>query len=406
MKKMLDFSSYTRKINESSKENFSQGIKKYYPDFYKELIENTKYYLNRGLDGNFGLDDFQGGEIITFEPSGSDKKIKFHLFRPSNGIQSYVQSKGSLKDLLELDVNSINNYLSSIGFSGITLDEMLERFRSKYGNMNTNVNLDRWPNPIVNRSSWRSTLSDIFMNYYSVIFDIISEFQKKEGITKREKINLEDILNLPEFKDLNKIGFYSTTTPSIWKNGNFRFTHPFLSYTPDFSGKDGSLDTITIYQGGPVRLTTSSRPALVTSAPGFTLNTKEDWAKKISWVNSYLKRKILKDKFGITSKKEQESLASLDSEDFLMKLFEIGGEKFNNFLQEILDSPQAKVGILESKDLIKKMITQDPEKTARTFKEFYQRKEIKDVIDGLPQKTQDEFKFALGILGDLNQLGF
>ena len=399
MKKILDFSSYNSKINESRKEIISQDIKKSYPDFYKELIKNSKYYLNRGLDGNFGLDDFQGGEIIAFEPSGSDKKIKFHLFRPSNAIQSYEQSKGSLKDLLELDVNSINNYLSSIGFSGITLNEILERFRSKYGNMNSNVNLDRWPNPIVNRSSWRSTLSDIFMNYYSVIFDIISDFQKKEGITKREKISLDDILNLPEFKELEKIGFYSTTTPAIWKNGNIRFTHPFLKFRD-------VLDTITIYQGGPVRLTIDSRPALVTSAPGFTLNTKEDWAKKITWVNSYLKRKILKDKFGISSKKEQETLSFLDNEDFLMKLFEIGGEKFDNFLQEILDSPQAKEGILGSKGLIQKMIEQDPEKTARIFKEFYREKEIEDAVRDLPQKTQDEFKFALGILGDLSQLGF
>ena len=399
MKKILDFSSYNSKINESRKEIISQDIKKSYPDFYKELIKNSKYYLNRGLDGNFGLDDFQGGEIIAFEPSGSDKKIKFHLFRPSNAIQSYAQSKGSLKDLLELDVNSINNYLSSIGFSGITLDEILERFRSKYGNMNSNVNLDRWPNPIVNRSSWRSTLSDIFMNYYSVIFDIISDFQKKEGITKREKISLDDILNLPEFKELEKLGFYSTTTPAIWKNGNIRFTHPFLKFRD-------VLDTITIYQGGPVRLTIDSRPALVTSAPGFTLNTKEDWAKKITWVNSYLKRKILKDKFGISSKKEQETLSSLDNEDFLMKLFEIEGEKFDNFLQEILDSPQAKEGILGSKGLIQKMIEQDPEKTARIFKEFYREKEIEDAVRDLPQKTQDEFKFALGILGDLSQLGF
>jgi hypothetical protein len=399
MKKILDFSSYNSKINESRKEIISQDIKKSYPDFYKELIKNSKYYLNRGLDGNFGLDDFQGGEIIAFEPSGSDKKIKFHLFRPSNAIQSYEQSKGSLKDLLELDVNSINNYLSSIGFSGITLNEILERFRSKYGNMNSNVNLDRWPNPIVNRSSWRSTLSDIFMNYYSVIFDIISDFQKKEGITKREKISLDDILNLPEFKELEKIGFYSTTTPAIWKNGNIRFTHPFLKFRD-------VLDTITIYQGGPVRLTIDSRPALVTSAPGFTLNTKEDWTKKITWVNSYLKRKILKDKFGISSKKEQETLSSLDNEDFLMKLFEIEGEKFDNFLQEILDSSQAKEGILGSKGLIQKMIEQDPEKTARIFKEFYREKEIEDAVRDLPQKTQDEFKFALWILGDLSQLGF
>jgi hypothetical protein len=89
-----------------------------------------------------------------------------------------------------------------------------------------------------------------------------------------------------------------------------------------------------------------------------------------------------------------------------MKIFEIGGDKFNNFLQEILDSPQSKGGILGSKYLIKKMIEEDPEKTARIFKEFYREKEIEEAVRELPQKTQDEFKFALGILGDLNQLGF
>ena len=89
-----------------------------------------------------------------------------------------------------------------------------------------------------------------------------------------------------------------------------------------------------------------------------------------------------------------------------MKLFEIEEEKFDNFLQEILDSPQAKEGILGSKGLIQKMIEQEPEKTARIFKEFYKEKEIEEAVRELPQKTQDEFKFALGILGDLSQLGF
>jgi hypothetical protein len=343
--------------------------------------------LNRGLDGKFGLEDFQDGEILTFEPSGFDKKIKFHLYKPSREINSYIENKGSLEYLLGLDLLSINGYLSSIGMPPITLDQIIDMFKAKSAK-----DYREWP-------LGYSSLIGIFVYYYDVIINIILDAQRRSTSSKTKKINLEDVLNLPEFKEIEKLGFYSTTTPAIWKNGNIRFTHPFLKFRD-------VLDTVTIYQGGPVRLTSSSRPALVTAAPGFTLNTKEDWAKKITWVNSYLKRKILKDKFGITSKKEQESLASLNSEDFLMKLFEIGGEKFDNFLQEILDSPQAKVGILESKDLIKKMITQDPEKTARTFKEFYQRKEIEDAVKDLPQKTQDEFKFALGILGDLNQLGF
>jgi hypothetical protein len=405
MKRVLDFASYNSNINESTKEIYSEELRKSYKDFYRKLTEqNIKYYLNRGLSGNFAVDDFQDGKILTFEPTGSENKIKFHLFKISSGIDPCIQSNGSLQDLLKLDLASINNYFSSIGVPKMTFDELMNAFDSKasqrYGGYKyTEILLHKWPNIINLKIGEGSYLYYVFIYYYSVVIELILDAEKKSASSKSEKLDLNDVLNLPEFKELEKLGFYSTTTPAIWKNGNVRFTHPFLRFRD-------VLDTITIYQGGPVRLTINSRPALVTAAPGFNLNTKEDWKKKISWANSYLKRKILKDKFGITSKTEQENLSSLDNEDFLMKLFEIEEEKFDNFLQEILDSPQAKEGILGSKGLIQKMIEQEPEKTARIFKEFYKEKEIEEAVRELPQKTQDEFKFALGILGDLSQLGF
>lgn len=408
MKKVLDFASYSGNINESTKETYSEELRKSYKDFYRELAkENIKYYLNRGLSGKFGVGDFQDGKILTFEPTGSENKIQFHLFKISSGIDPFIKSNGTLEDLLKLDLGSINNYFSSIGIPKMTLDELtnsLDPRARRYGKDYKQVLLNlknTYSGGLVGRY-----FHEAFLYYYSIILEKIMDAQKKSTSSKKEKINLDDILNLPEFKELEKLGFYSTTTPAIWKNGNFRFTHPFLRYENNMVSGDLGHNTVTIYQGGPVRLTTSFRPALVSSAPGFSLNTKEDWKKKIAWVDSFLKRKILKDKFDVISKEEQESLSSLNSEDFLMKLFEIGGDKFNNFLQEILDSPQSKKGILTSKNIIKKMIEEDPEKTARIFKEFYKEKEIEDVVRGLPQKTQDEFKFALGILGDLNQLGF
>ena len=405
MKKVLDFASYNSNINESTKEIYSEELRKSYKDFYRKLTEqNIKYYLNRGLSGKFDVDDFQDGKILTFEPTGSENKIKFHLFKISSGIDPCIQSNGSLEDLLKLDLDSINNYFSSIGVPKMTLDELMNSFDSKatqrYGGYKyTEILLHKWPNIINLKIREGSYLKYVFTYYYSVVLELILDAEKKSTSSKGEKLDLKDVLNLPEFKELEKLGFYSTTTPAIWKNGNVRFTHPFLRSRDD-------LDTITIYQGGPVRLTINSRPALVTAAPGFNLNTKEDWKKKIVWVNSYLKRKILKDKFGITSKIEQENLSSLDNENFLKKLFEIEGDKFESFLQEIQNSPQSIGGIFKAKDLIKKMIEEDPEKTARIFKEFYREKEIEEAVRELPQKTQDEFKFALGILGDLSQLGF
>lgn len=405
MKKVLDFDSYSNNINESTKEIYSEELRKSYKDFYRKLTEqNIKYYLNRGLSGKFDVGDFQDGKILTFEPTGSENKIKFHLFKISSGIDPCIQSNGSLEDLLKLDLDSINNYFSSIGVPKMTFDELMNAFDSKathrYGGYKyTEILLHKWPNIINLKIRDGSYLNSVFTYYYSVILERVMDAEKKSASSKSEKLDLNDVLNLPEFKELEKLGFYSTTTPAIWKNGNVRFTHPFLR------SRD-VLDTITIYQSGPVRLTINSRPAIVTAAPGFNLNTKEDWKKKIAWVNSYLKRKILKDKFGITSKIEQENLSSLDSENFLRKLFKIEEDKFNNFLHEILDSPQSKKGILGSKNLIKKMIEEDPEKTARIFREFYREKEIEEAIRELPQKTQDEFKFALGILGDLSQLGF
>lgn len=59
---------------------------------------------------------------------------------------------------------------------------------------------------------------------------------------------IDDVKKLPLFNLLEKLGFYDSTSPVIWRHGNMRIYNDVL-YMNDPS------DCITIYRNGPVRKT-------------------------------------------------------------------------------------------------------------------------------------------------------
>lgn len=411
MKKILDYKTFSN-MNDSFnavKESL-EGIDsvKYYknnfPKFYKEFVEYLKYYSKRGFVSTPDISEFQDGYIPTVKPQGYEGEIKFHLFQVTEDLDTVQQSKGSLDELLEMDAKSINEYL---GYSAVDAKELKSRIKKCEENENNPVlitifKITDWPNVVKSKNWDYLRIIDLF--YYSPLIEIIKE---KESSIKKENIELKDILDLPEYKNIEKLGFYSTTTPQIWKNGNFRITHPMLDYKESFISA-GGRDTITIYTNGPVRITNGGRPAMITSAPGFTLNSKADWAKKLDWVNDFIKKKILRDFFDVKDKVSQEKLLKLypSNEDFLSDLVVTKEKEFEEFLEKINSDKKSLENIISNKKLIKDLAMVDPEGTANLFSAYSKRKELQEVADELPQKTQEEFKYALGILGDLSSLGF
>jgi len=380
-----------------------------FPKFYKGFIEDLKYYSKRGFVSTPDISEFQDGYIPTIKPQGYEGEIKFHLFQVTKDLDKVQQSKGSLDELLEMDANSINEYLTKKGYSLVDAEQLKLRIKNeeeKYRNLGYNLyfKITDWPD-VVKKSNW-DYLVNMGLLYYKPLIGMIKE--KESSSIKKENIELKDILNLPEYKELQKLGFYSTTTPQIWKNGNFRITHPILDYGAGFTVGEEGRDVITIYSNGPVRLTSNGRPAMITSAPGFNLNTKEDWSKKLEWVNGFVKRKILKDAFDIRDKASQEKLAKADfsNDRFLVDLADIKEKEFKEFLEKMKADEKSIDGIVSNKTLIKSLAMDNPEATARFFKDYAKRKEIQEVANELPQKTQEEFKYALEILWDLSSLGF
>ena len=132
-------------------------------------------------------------------------------------------------------------------------------------------------------------------------------------------------------------------------------------------------DYVTIYSNGPIRGTSSGRPFIMGSAPGSPITNMKEFMEKLKWVLSYLKKKIGKDVFDITTKVPLEELVKTDTKGFFSMLFRREPAKFLEWLdkQEQLVAKEA----LKSIDL-KDFIEEDPVKAASILRKYYNVPEI------------------------------
>lgn len=102
---------------------------------------------------------------------------------------------------------------------------------------------------------------------------------------------IEDVKKLPLFNLLEKLGFYDSTSPVIWRHGNMRIYNDVL-YMNDPS------ECITIYGNGPVRKTVKGM--FGTGAPHILKNFNSnisslgDWNIRFAYLVNWSRKRYAK----------------------------------------------------------------------------------------------------------------
>jgi hypothetical protein len=368
------------------------------PEFRRELnkelstIKNEiKYYLNRGLKGHFDLVKIGDKTHPTLFLDGSNIPLVFTAFYVNNtGNLELVKNtsiplEDQINKLLEKDLSSINAFLSSVGKNPIPKDFFLNSFKNDFYNG-------------IRKEDGSQYMSKII----SYVFGDYKDFIKKSKSTG-EQITKEAVTNLPVFKEIEGIGGNDQTSERIWGNGNLKIIHPILLHT-NWRGEN-LQDYITVYSGGPIRITSDGRPAIMTGAPGDIIANLQGWNDKLDYVLRYLLRKIAKEYFKITSTNELKKLSSGTVGDFFNSIIkDYSGEEFFQWLSRQNDKVQNFV--LNSGIDLKDYIEKDPAKAAIQMKKVYSNPSLKKLLSGLDPETAKEFNQNLGLVGNLGDLGF
>jgi len=368
---------------EGSNELFSPNFRKIFKQELSSIKDKMKYFLNRGFNGYFDLVEIDGKNHPALFLDGSEEPLVFNTFY-SDGDGNLVMSPYT-RNTLNKDLDSINSFLSSIDKTPLTKEYFLSTFDSDYYN---GVRKENGP--------------DYLVKILSYVIERYKDYIKKTK-SSGDKIDKAAITNLPVFKEIEGIGGNDQTSERIWGNGNLKIIHPIL-LNSNWRGED-KQDYITIYSGGPIRITSDGRPAVMTGAPGDIIVNLQGWNDKLGYVLRYLLRKIAKEYFKITSTNELKKLSSGTVGDFFNSIIkDYSGEEFFQWLSRQNDKVQNFV--LNSGIDLKDYIEKDPAKAAIQMKKVYSNPSLKKLLSGLDPETAKDFNQNLGLVGNLGDLGF
>lgn len=392
---------------EDAQGKVSEQLKNKYPRLSTALKSEFRYFFSRGLSGYFDIrENNKRNDILIFVPSDvSIPPIEFNLYSIPQNVQAIYQLEPvdePYNNLVQKDVESIKafcNYLQIPDWSNNYLSNM-RMFN------NTFEATTKWPDVKNSHLSWGANSR---IQYYEPYLKLVISNAKylKFGKAEDESIEKEQILSTPAFKEFLKIGGEEITTPRIWKNGNLKLTHPILSYDSyDYGSRQNvqGMDSLTIYSSGPVRATSMDRPTVMQSAPGFLINSLDGWEQKILFVTKFLKKRIAKNVFQVTSTKQLEEISSLGTSEYWEKLIDMDADKFFTWLES--NSQDFADVILGSGLDLRKYIASDPAKAAITLKNVYKHPAVKIAITKLSPNDVDDFTDQLTLSGNLGELGF
>ena len=216
---------------------------------------------------------------------------------------------------------------------------------------------------------------------YKKFYDALNENDLSSGV-----YSIEDITNLESWKRLSSIGAKNSTTPLIWKNQNFKITHPRFFRN----------DSITIYSNGPIRKTSSGRPHILSHRD--PINSIEDWNERFGYVEKYILKSIAKNDFGITSTIALDQLTESPSY-FFNSLWERDPSTFQKWFNELQSDFAEKI---ISHLNIEKIFNDDMGKATFLFKKYLNNPSIKEVTNLLDPSISKKIK----IVGGMGELGF
>ena len=404
MKHIKEFQVFEK---EDAQGKVSEELRKKYPKLAPALKSEFKYSFSRGLSGYFDTkENDQGEEILIFVPSeGSIPPIEFNLYYIPGNIKATFQLEPvdePYNDLVQKDVESIKAFCKNLQIADWSNDYLSQMRMFN----NTFEATTKWPNIKNSPTTWWGNSR---IQYFEPYIKLILNYAKYLRLGKVEAgtIGKPQIQATPAFKEFLGIGGQEITTERIWNNGNLKITHPILAYNSYDNGSRQyvkRMDSITIHSRGPIRVTSSDRPAVINSAPGFVINSLEGWEQKIDFVTRFLKKRIAKNIFGIASTKQLEEISSLSTSEYWEKLIDLDAEKFFSWLES--NTEDFVNVVLGSGVDLRKYIASDPAKAAITLKKVYKHPAVKSAITKLSPNDVDDFTDQLTLSGNLGELGF
>lgn len=230
-----------------------------------------------------------------------------------------------------------------------------------------------------------------------------------------DRDSLREIRELPEYKQLMDLGVLDTTTPIIQRNGNIRLEHPQImgEWTEKWTGKR-KPGTVTVYREGPIRVQISDVPNAMrgSDVPREKVQSIDDWSEKLNWVREYMVKKLLRDRFEIGSRVEQDRMASGELGISMGRIAAKYPENFLEWIDEV--SEEAKETILKSLQVadqknmkeIAKWVDQNPVKAVFSLKKLMGTEFLKELIPNLNPSIAKDFEENIDIVGSLDKLGF
>jgi len=211
------------------------------------------------------------------------------------------------------------------------------------------------------------------------------------------------------------LGAIDTTTPVIQRNGNIRLEHPQImgDFTERWTGIEKPC-TLTIYRQGPIRVQTAEVPNLMrgSDVPRQEVKSIDDWAEKLNWSREYMVKKLLRDRFEIGSRIEQDRMAAGELGISMGRIAAKYPEKFLEWIEEISEEAKSAIlGSLESADpkamqRIAEWINSNPSKAAISLKKMHGTDFLKKLIPALDPNIAKDFEENIEVVGSLDKLGF
>lgn len=376
----------------------SLELQKRYPKLASAIKNEFRYFFSRGLFGYFDVSDKPNGTaILKYVPQNEEiPAIEFNAFTIpdySADLKSLVPT--SSKNWQEEDINSIDAFSDAL-----KINSWSEEYKKNIANRISIYQVN--PSP-----AWMRYYQTPQYKYFEEYLKLILPNTKYTVPGEEEDVTLDQIKSTNQYQDLISLGAIDDTSERVWKNRNLRITHPILFY----DGYDYRVrfqvqgkDTITIYSGGPIRVTSASRQAIINSAPGFKIINLDGWERKIDWVTKYLMKRIAKDQFDVKSRKKKEELANLPLDEYYTELLNMGDDVFIDWL--LSNEEDFVTSVLDSGIDLKSYIEKDPAKAAIKLKKIYKHPSVKKAIDSLDSESTKDFADTVTLTGNLGEIGF
>ena len=218
---------------------------------------------------------------------------------------------------------------------------------------------------------------------------------------------VEEIKRLPEYKALLELGLTDTSSNLIHANCNFRFEGVILTNKPISSWyvpvETDASTSYTIYQNGYVRTNRGGIPSPIPSLRTSDVATVADWRVKLDQTRQYiLRNELLKGRFGINARREQEKLTQGTNADFVNACIASG---IPGFVEEIESVAPDLIKYISPESLADK-IKQNPGSATELLKRIGKVDIVKKAIELLPDSIRSGFEDQLDLKSDLNDIGF